>query len=111
LSAKWLQVAVDSYCPTGFVVVTLHPKKDAKGNGMDTLTILINSIRFRSRLLCSSEHSKVCFLLHETPFAAQNSLLRRGLWLSSVIGLPLRSSKKSVCLSKLAVGNDFIKRQ
>ncbi len=32
----------------------------------------------KSGLLCSPEHSKVCFLLHETPFAAQNSLLFRG---------------------------------
>ena len=47
--------------PIGLVAVTLHPKKDAKGNCMDMLTVLINSIRFMSGLLCSSEHSKVCF--------------------------------------------------
>ena len=91
LAVSWLQVAVNCYCPIELVAVTLHPKKDAKGNGMDTLTILINSIRFKSGLLCSPEHSKVCFLLHETPFAAQNSLLCRGLWLSSEVGLPIQT--------------------
>ena len=90
----WLQVAVDGYCPTGFVVVTLHPKKDAKGNGMVMLTILINSIRLKSGLLCSPEHSKVCFLLHETSFAAQNSLLCRGLWLTSKVSLPIHTGRK-----------------
>ena len=94
LAAKWLQVTVDCYCPIGLVAVTLHPKKEAKGNGMDMLTILINSIRFRSGLLCSPEHSKVCFLLHETLFAAQNSLLWRGLWLSSEVGQPFHTCRK-----------------
>jgi hypothetical protein len=75
LAAKWLQVTVDCYCPIGLVAVTLHPKKDAKGNGMDMLTILINNIRFRSGLLCSPEHSKVCFQPLKTPLAAENSLI------------------------------------
>ena len=79
------------------------PTKGTKANGMDKRKTQVNNIRFKSGLLCSPEHSKVCFLLHETPFAAQNSLLCRGLWPTSVIGLPLRSSKKSVCLSILAV--------
>ena len=70
------------------------PEKDAKGNGMDMLTIRINSIRSISGLLCSSENSKVCFLLHETPFAAQNSLLCRGQWLTSEVGLPVYTCRK-----------------
>ncbi|MBR1401792.1 MAG: hypothetical protein IJ562_09500 [Prevotella sp.] len=65
------------------------PEKDAKGNGMDMLTILINSIRFRSGLLCSTEHSKVCSQPLKTPLAAENSLLCRGLWLTSEVGLPV----------------------
>jgi len=38
LSVKWLQVAVDGYCPTGFVVVTLHPQKTLKAIVMDRIT-------------------------------------------------------------------------
>jgi len=54
------------------------PTKGTKANGMDKRKTQVNNIRFKSGLLCSPEHSKVCFLLHETPFAAQNSLLFRG---------------------------------
>jgi len=55
---------------------------------MDKRKTQVNNIRYKSGLLCSPEHSKVCFLLHETPFAAQNSLLCRGLWPTSEVGLP-----------------------
>ncbi len=95
VAENWLQVAVDCYCPIRLVAVTLLPKKDAKGNGMDMFTILINSIRFKSELLCSPEHSKVCFLLHETSFAAQNSLLCQGLWLSSEVSQPVHTCRKN----------------
>ena len=53
------------------------PTKSTKANGMEKRKAPVNNIRFKSGLLCSIEHSKVCFLLHETPFAAQNSLLFR----------------------------------
>jgi len=70
MAVKWLQVAVDDYCPIGLVAVSLHPQKGTKANGMDKRKTPVNNIRFKSGLLCSPEHSKVCFLLHETPFAA-----------------------------------------
>ena len=70
------------------------PTKGTKANGMDKRKTQVNNIRFKSGLLCSPEHSKVCFLLHETPFAAQNSLLCRGLWLSSKVGQPIHTCRK-----------------
>ena len=51
---------------------------------------ICTGIRPMSGLLCSPEHSKVCFLLRETPFAAQNSLL----CLSSEVGLPIHTGHK-----------------
>ena len=38
MAVEWLQVAVDGYCPIGFVVVTLHPQKILKANAMDRIT-------------------------------------------------------------------------
>ena len=70
------------------------PTKGTKANGMDKRKTQVNNIRFKSGLLCSPEHSKVCFLLHETPFAAQNSLLCRGLWLTSEVGQPVYTFSK-----------------
>ena len=40
------------------------------------------------------EHSKVCFLLHETTFAAQNTLLCRGLGLNSEVVLPVPTCRR-----------------
>jgi len=70
------------------------PAKGTKANGMDKRKTQVNNIRYKSGLLCSPEHSKVCFLLHETPFAAQNSLLCRGLWPTSEVGLPVHTCRK-----------------
>ena len=61
---------------------------------MDKRKTQVNNIRYKSGLLCSPEHSKVCFLLHETPFAAQNSLLCRRLWQTSKVGLPIHTGRK-----------------
>ena len=66
----------------------------SKANGIDKRKASVNSVRFKGGFLCSPEHSKVCFLLHETPFAAQNSLLCRGLWLTSEVGLPVHTCRK-----------------
>jgi len=38
LSVKWLQVAVDGYCPIEFVAVLLHPQKTLKAIVMDRIT-------------------------------------------------------------------------
>jgi hypothetical protein len=38
MAVKWLQVAVDGYCPTGFVAVTLHQQKALKAITMDRMT-------------------------------------------------------------------------
>ena len=85
LAVRWLQVAVDCYSPIRLVAVTLLPNKDVKSNGMGMLIIPLNIIRSKCGLLCSPEHSKICFLLHETPFAVHNSLFCRGLWLNSKV--------------------------
>ena len=61
---------------------------------MDKSKTPVNNIRFKSGLLCSPEHSKVCFLLHETAFAAQNSLLYRGVRLTSKVALPIHTCRK-----------------
>ena len=68
--------------------------KGTKANDMDKRKTPVNNIRFNGGFLCSSEHSKVCFVLHETPFAAENSLLCRGLWLTSEVGLPIHTCRK-----------------
>ena len=70
------------------------PTKGTKANGMDKRNTPVNNIRFKSGLLCPSEHSKVCFLLHETAFAAQNSLLYRGVRLTSKVALPIHTCRK-----------------
>ena len=63
-SGGWLLLP-DWICRSNFA-----PTKGTKANGMDKRKTPVNNIRFKSGLLCSLEHSKVCFLLHETPFAA-----------------------------------------
>jgi hypothetical protein len=74
-SGIWLQSGCRLLLSDRISRSNFAPEKDAKGNGMDMLTILINNIRFRSGLLCSPEHSKVCFQPLKTPLAAENSLI------------------------------------
>ena len=94
----WLRTGGKWLCSTIVRMISLLYLCTRKGRIISKqaeIYVYLGNIRFKGGFLCSPEHSKVCFLLHETPFAAQNSLLCRWLWLSSEVGLPIHTCRKS----------------